>query len=70
MDLWYCSLQATSDKDMKAKVQNVKAVMSNFQFSFSRFLGKMMLKETDNLNKKLCKIQQFQMLRENIKLML
>lgn len=53
MDLWYCSLQATSDKDMKAKVQNVKAVMSNFQFSFSRFLVKMMLKETDNLNKTL-----------------
>ena len=34
MDLWDLSLQATSDTEMKIRLQGVKAVMSIFQFLF------------------------------------
>ena len=34
MDLWDLSLQATSDTEMKVRLQGVKAVMSTFQFLF------------------------------------
>ena len=34
MDLWDLSLQATSDTEMKVRLQGVKAVMSIFQFLF------------------------------------
>ena len=48
-----CCLQATCETEMKAKAQGVKVVMSSFQFLFSCFLYKMILKETDNLSKTL-----------------
>ena len=53
MDLWDWSFQVTSDRDMKASLQNVKAVMSTLQLLFSCSLGKMILKRTDSLGKTL-----------------
>ena len=53
MDLWDWSLQATSDTEMKARLQGVKAVMSTSQFLFSCSLGKIIFKQADNLNKTL-----------------
>ena len=53
MDLWDWSLQATSDTEMKARLQGVKAVMSTSQFLFSCSLGKITFKQADNLNKTL-----------------
>ena len=38
---------------MKARLQGVNAVMSTFQFLFSCSLGKIILKQTDNLSKTL-----------------
>ena len=38
---------------MKAKLQNVKAVMSTLQLLFNRTLGKTLLKQTDSLSKTL-----------------
>lgn len=38
---------------MKAKLESVKAVMSTFQFLVSYFLGKIILKQSDNLSKTL-----------------
>ena len=32
MDLWHWPLQATSDTEIKVRLQGVKAVMSSFQF--------------------------------------
>ena len=34
MDLWDLSLEATSDTEMKVRLQGVKAVVSTFQFLF------------------------------------
>ena len=34
MDLWDWTLQATSDTEMKVRLEGVKAVMSTFQFLF------------------------------------
>ena len=51
MDLWDWFLQATSDTKMKDRLQGVKAVMSIFQFLFSCLLGKIVLKQADNLSK-------------------
>ena len=45
MDLWDWSLQATSVREMKARLQSVKAVMSTFQFLFSCSFGKITLKQ-------------------------
>ena len=53
MDLWDWSLQATSETEMKSRLQGVKAVMSTFQFLFSCSLGKIILKKTDNSSKTL-----------------
>ena len=53
MDLWDWSFQVTSDRDMKASLQNVKAVMSTLQLLFSCSLGKIILKRTDSLGKTL-----------------
>ena len=53
MDLWDWSFQVTSDRDMKASLQNVKAVMSTLQLLFSCSLGKMILKRADSLGKTL-----------------
>ena len=53
MDLCGWSLQDTSETVMKARLQSVKAVMSTFQFLFSCSLGKIILKQTDNLSKTL-----------------
>ena len=51
MDLWDLPLQATSDTEMKARLQGIKAVMSTFQFLFSCSLRKIILKQTDSLSK-------------------
>ena len=40
MDLWDWSLQATSDTEMKARLQGVKAVTSTSQFLLSCYVGK------------------------------
>ena len=53
MDLWDRSLQATSETEMKSRLQGVRGVMSTFQFLFSCSLGKIILKKTDNLSKTL-----------------
>ena len=53
MDLWAWSLQATTDTEMKAKLQSVKAVTSTLQFLFSWSLGKIILKQAINLSKTL-----------------
>ena len=50
MDLWAWSLQATTDTEMKAKLQSVKAVTSTLQFLFSCSLGKVILKQAINLS--------------------
>ena len=52
-DLWAWSLQATTDTEMKAKLQSVKAVTSTLQFLFSCSLGKVILKQAINLSKTL-----------------
>ena len=51
MDLWDWSLQATSDTEIKGRLQGVNAVMSTFQFLFSCSLGKIIVKQADNLSK-------------------
>ena len=51
MDLWDWSFQATSDRDMKARLQNVKTVMSTLKLLFSCTLGKIILKQSDSLSK-------------------
>ena len=53
MDLWDWSLQATSDAEMNARLKGVKAVMWTFQFLLSYSVGKIILKQTNNLNKTL-----------------
>ena len=53
MDLWDWPLQATNGTNIKARLQGDKAVMSTFQFLFNCSLGKMILKQTDNLSKTL-----------------
>ena len=44
IDLWNWSFQATSDTEMKASLEGVKAFMSTFEFFFSCPLGKIILK--------------------------
>ena len=53
MNIWDWSLQATSETEMKTRLQGVKAVMSTFQFLFSCSHDKIILKQTDNLSKTL-----------------
>ena len=53
MDLWDWSFQATSDRDIKTRFQNVKAVMSTLQLLFSCTLGKIILTQIDSLSKTL-----------------
>ena len=53
MNIWDWSLQATSETEMKTRLQGVKAVMSTFQFLFSCSHDKIILKQADNLSKTL-----------------
>ena len=51
MDLWDWSFQATSDTEMKVRLQGVKAGLSTSQFLLSCSLGKIILKQADHLSK-------------------
>ena len=53
MDLWDWSFQATSDTEMKVRLQGVKAGLSTSQFLLSCSLGKIILKQADHLIKTL-----------------
>ena len=55
MDLRDWSLKAASDREMKARLQAVKAVMSTFQFLFSCSFGKITLKQTDSFRQNFTK---------------
>ena len=53
MDLWYWPFQATSDTEIKARLQGVKAVIWTFQVLFRCSFDKIILKQTDHLSKTL-----------------
>ena len=53
MDLWDWSLEILKDREMKARINGVKAIMPKFSFFFSCALGEIILRQTDNLSRSL-----------------
>ena len=53
MGLWYWPRQATSDTEIKVRLQGVKAVIWTFQVLFRCSFDKIILKQTDHLSKTL-----------------
>ena len=50
IDLWDWSLTILTDREMKARIRGVQAMMSSFDFFFGCSLGERLLKQTDNLS--------------------
>ena len=53
MELWDWSLQNVKDPEMKGRIIGARSNMRNFNFLFGSLLGKIILKQTDNLSKTL-----------------
>ena len=51
--LWETAVQATSDTEMKARIQGVGSQMKNFKFLFCLTLSEMILRHTDKLSQTL-----------------
>ena len=47
------ALQATTDTEVKARIQGVAAQMTTFTYLFGSMLGELVLKHTDNLSRTL-----------------
>jgi len=53
MDLWDWSLSVVKDTEMKGRIIGAKSNMTSFEFLFGCSLGKLILKQTDNLSRTL-----------------
>ena len=49
--LWVEALAATSDTDMKARIQGITSQMDTFRFLFGLLLSELILRHTDKLSK-------------------
>ena len=53
MELWEWSLDNVQETEMKARIRGVQSYMQQLKFLFGCHVGKMILKDTDNLSKAL-----------------
>ena len=53
MNLWEWSLEYVDDAEMSARIEGVRTVMKTYDFIFGCCLGKLILKQTDNLSRTL-----------------
>ena len=53
--LWEDALEATSDTEMKARIQGISSQMTTFPFLFNLFLSEIILRHTDKLSQSLQK---------------
>ena len=49
MELWDWSLSVSKDAEMKARIRDVKSMMTKFDFYFGCTLAENLLRQTDNL---------------------
>ena len=57
--LWEEALMATSDTEMKARIQGISSQMETFRFLFGLLLSEMILRPTDMLSKTLQNLEMF-----------